>query len=214
LILYKIITEVAILSLLHASIPSHWIPIVAIGRAEEWPKRKVLLIAAFAAFAHTLSTLVLATIFLLVGNEINKLMSTENLTEWIAPILLILLGLYYLFSWKKSHNHRHEHVLPEEVRKSSFVTILLIALTMFLSPCLELIVYFIEPAKHGLFTVLIASLSYIVFTVTAIVILVWISFSGLEFVNTEFLHKYGKLLTGAVLLIAGILSFWGDLHLH
>ena len=45
-----------LLSLVHAAIPNHWLPVVAIGKAENWSQRETLLVAGISGFAHTLST--------------------------------------------------------------------------------------------------------------------------------------------------------------
>lgn len=41
------------LSILHAVIPSHWLPVVAIGRKENWAIGKVLRVTALATLVLT-----------------------------------------------------------------------------------------------------------------------------------------------------------------
>lgn len=51
----SIITGSLILSLLHAVIPNHWLPVIAIGRKEQWTLREVTQITLVCALAHGLS---------------------------------------------------------------------------------------------------------------------------------------------------------------
>ena len=39
--MFSIITGSIILSLLHATIPNHWLPVIAIGKKEKWSIREV-----------------------------------------------------------------------------------------------------------------------------------------------------------------------------
>ena len=51
-----------VLSLLHALIPSHWLPFVTIGKTEHWTESRTLIVTALAGLAHTISTTILGLI--------------------------------------------------------------------------------------------------------------------------------------------------------
>ncbi|SOD95184.1 hypothetical protein SAMN06269250_4771 [Spirosoma fluviale] len=55
------------LSLLHALIPSHWLPFVTIGQTERWSLRQPLTVTAIAGLAHTISTTLLGILVSLAG---------------------------------------------------------------------------------------------------------------------------------------------------
>ena len=55
------------LSILHALIPSHWLPVVAIGRKEEWAIGKVLRVTVLAGMAHVFSTMLIGVMLGLLG---------------------------------------------------------------------------------------------------------------------------------------------------
>ncbi len=50
--MYSIITGSLIISLLHAVIPNHWLPVIAIGKKEKWTLDEVLKVTLICALAH------------------------------------------------------------------------------------------------------------------------------------------------------------------
>ena len=51
-----------VLSVLHALIPNHWLPIIAIGRKENWSLAQVTRITLLAGLAHAASTVLIGMI--------------------------------------------------------------------------------------------------------------------------------------------------------
>ena len=60
----ELLTGTLLLSLLHAAIPNHWAPVLAVARAERWPLRRAVGLTAVAGLAHVLSTVLLGLAFL------------------------------------------------------------------------------------------------------------------------------------------------------
>ena len=52
----ELLTGALVLSLLHAAIPNHWAPVLAVARAEGWPLRRAVGVTMVAGLAHVLST--------------------------------------------------------------------------------------------------------------------------------------------------------------
>lgn len=48
-----------LLSVFHAMIPSHWLPVLAVGKRENWTPAYILYITFLAGLAHVLSTVLL-----------------------------------------------------------------------------------------------------------------------------------------------------------
>ena len=44
----QLLTGALLLSLLHAAIPNHWAPVLAVARAERWPLRRAVGVTAVA----------------------------------------------------------------------------------------------------------------------------------------------------------------------
>src|SRR4030067_400556 len=92
--LSQIIVGAFLLSIVHASIPNHWIPLVALSKAEKWNEKLTMGITAIAGFAHTLSTIIIGIIVGFFGYKLSD--SYSFIVGVIAPSLLILLGIIYL----------------------------------------------------------------------------------------------------------------------
>jgi hypothetical protein len=57
--MFSIITGSIILSLLHATIPNHWLPVIAIGRKEKWTFQEVTKINFISPVAQCLIKLII-----------------------------------------------------------------------------------------------------------------------------------------------------------
>ena len=65
--MYSIITGSLIISLLHAVIPNHWLPVLAIGKKDNWTLQEVTKVTFIYGLAHALSTIVIRIILELLG---------------------------------------------------------------------------------------------------------------------------------------------------
>jgi hypothetical protein len=164
-----------LLSIVHASIPNHWLPVVAIGKAENWTQREMLLVTAISGFAHTLSTVIVGILIGSIGISLSS--NYAIITEKIAPALLIILGLIYLIIDRLNH-HKHVHgVETGKVKtRSKWAIITSLSLAMFLSPCIEIEAYYFQAAAEGWAGILMVSAVYICITVTGMLMLVFLLF--------------------------------------
>ena len=130
--MYSIITGSIVISLLHAVIPNHWLPILAIGRKDNWTLQEVTNVTFISGLAHALSTIAIGIILGLLGLQLaNKI---EYFTHFIAPVVLIMLGIFFIYQHHR-HKHFHLHNTPEPtLPKNKIIWALVIA--MFLSPCM------------------------------------------------------------------------------
>lgn len=55
----QIILGSILLTVIHAFVPNHWIPLLAIGKVEHWSRRETLSATAIAGLALTLSTIII-----------------------------------------------------------------------------------------------------------------------------------------------------------
>ncbi|MBN8858637.1 MAG: hypothetical protein J0H29_09630 [Sphingobacteriales bacterium] len=117
----SIIIATTLLALFHALIPNHWLPLVAISKAEKWGKPDLVL---------------------------------------VAPILLILFGLIYFSINLPHHHYTANGDIKEYKQKSKRKWILIFALMMFLSPCLEVEGLFLASGAYGWDNVLLLALVY------------------------------------------------------
>ncbi len=194
------------LSLLHALIPSHWLPFVSIGKAERWGMRQTLTVTALAGLAHTLSTTLLGVLVSLAGWQLSG--SYRQLSERAVPLLLAALGLWYLMQHLR-HRHGHDHLdVKTDGRSRSFGMLLLSLVTaMFLSPCLEIEAYFLSAGAKGWAVVMLVALIYNVVTLSGMLLMVLIASRGLQQMDAHWFEHRENLITGLALLGLATMNF-------
>ncbi|MEZ0542732.1 hypothetical protein [Fibrella arboris] len=195
------------LSLLHALIPSHWLPFVTIGRAEGWSLRQTLTVTAIAGLAHTVSTTLLGVLVSLAGWQLAE--NYHDLSERAIPLLLLALGLWYLMQHLR-HRHVHDHFDTGAARKArSFPALLLsLGLAMFLSPCLEIEAYFLSAGAKGWAAVALVALIYNVITLTGMLLMVALGRKSLQRVNPHWFEHNENLITGLTLVGLALFNFF------
>ena len=201
-----LLTATIILSIIHALIPNHWLPLVAVAKAEKWEVKELMLVGFASALAHVLGTIALGIVLGMVGLKLSE--TFESYIHIIAPVVLIVLGLIY-FSLNIPH---HPHSPKDDVKtykKSKLRWVLIFIGLMFLSPCLEVETLFLSAGAYGLNNVLLLSLVYGLFSVFSIVLLIYLVFKGSNFIaHNDFIEHNEKRITGMVLIIIGLITFF------
>ncbi|MBK7381075.1 MAG: hypothetical protein IPJ03_19160 [Ignavibacteriales bacterium] len=208
--LSQIIAGAFILSIVHASIPNHWIPLVALSKAEKWNEKLTLGITAIAGFAHTLSTIIIGIIVGFLGYKLSG--SYSLIVRVIAPSILILLGIIYLIlsirDNKHHHHHTHEINIDEVKKKTTAAVILTLTISMFFSPCLEIEAYFFVASKLGWEGIIAVSVIYTFITIAGMLLLVWLGMKGVKKIKSHFLEHHEKTITGIILIVLGIAGYF------
>ena len=204
--MFHIIVSSLILSIIHATIPNHWLPLVAIGKVERWSKSTTLWATAISGFAHVASTILIGII---VGWAGYKLASSYHyISSVAAPAILVLFGLVYIgrnFFGQAHHHHFNERPAPN----TPFATVVLsLSIGMFFSPCVELESYYFTAGTFGWPGILVVSIVYLVVTVVAMVAYVALAIEGINRFNWQFLEKNEKAIIGAVLILVGVTTYF------
>jgi hypothetical protein len=132
--------------------------------------------------------------------------AVESFTAFIAPGLLVALGTFYI--WQHSrHHHFHIHGHPEQVSNKNRL-IFSLASAMFFSPCFEIEAYFLVAGSRGLWFVALLAGLYTVVTVSGMVFWVRLAHNGLVKMNWHTLEHNAGIITGATLVLSGILTFF------
>jgi len=202
--MFSIITGSIILSLLHATIPNHWLPVIAIGRKENWSVAEVTRITFVAAVSHGLSTVVIGFVLGFIGAKMAA--NIENFTHYIAPVILIGLGVLFIY---RHHNHKHFHLSDDIKKKKSKRTIILaLVLAMFLSPCMEIEAYFLLAGTQAPWLIWFIAALYVVITTGGMVLLVRFAYVGVLKLNWHTLEHNAGIITGVTLVATGIVAFF------
>ena len=202
--MYSIITGALIISLLHAVIPNHWLPVIAIGRKEEWTMQEVTQVTFISAVSHGISTIIIGIFLALAGAKLGS--NLQHFTTVIAPVILILMGLFFIY---RHHRHKHFHVdgdIKKKKTKRAIITALVIA--MFFSPCMEIEAYFLLAGAFSGWLTWFIALLYLLITTAGMVMLVRLAYKGLLKLNWHSLEHNAGIITGLTLVVTGIITFF------
>lgn len=200
-----ILVATLIISILHGIIPGHWLPVLALKKRYDWSEGLTLRVAAQAAVAHAVSTVLLG--WLLAGMSHYAAERIHHYTHWVMPIGLVLMGVFFMY---QHHKHHHFHLSHEEdVSKANRRKVIgLLALMMFLSPCLEIEAVFLKAGVEGMRAVMVVSLIYAVVSVLGITLWVALAQRGLQRLNWHGIEHSAGLIAGFALVVIGVLSIW------
>ncbi len=198
--------------------PDHYIPFIAMARANRWRSRRLVLITAACGFAHVGSSIVIGALGVMLGQALMKLEALESFRGEAAAWLLIGFGLAYL-TWglwhaqRKSghvhatttehepvHEHRHHRVRPLSAW-SPWCLFLIFAF----GPCEALIPLMMVPAaQNDWFAILAVSGSFALTTVATMLCVVLLGNYGASWLRFADLHRFGHAMAGLVVLICGV----------
>ncbi|HRD39069.1 MAG TPA: hypothetical protein PLC65_10590, partial [Bacteroidia bacterium] len=82
--LYQLIIGTVTISVLHALIPSHWLPILAFEKKFNWTKEQTLRITVISALAHALSTVLLGIAIGLLCLKVSAIY--EEIMEYVMAV--------------------------------------------------------------------------------------------------------------------------------
>jgi nickel/cobalt transporter (NicO) family protein len=199
-----------LLSLIHALIPHHWIPIIAIAKTEKWNTREALSATFITGVSHMISTIVIGIIVGFVGIKLAE--SYSYITTVAAPTILLVIGIIYLIlDFRASKHHHHHFDIDEEKlknKKSKTAIITSLSVAMFLMPCFEIEAYYFQAANFGWPGIFVVSAVYLVMTLLFMFALVLLGLKGINKLNLSFLEHHSKLVTGIILIILGFAAYF------
>jgi nickel/cobalt transporter (NicO) family protein len=203
----QIIISTFILSAIHAAIPNHWIPLLAVGKAEKWSLKQTLSATIISGFAHTTSTIMIGVMVGFAGYKLSE--KYAFITQQLAPLILIGLGLIYILidRFRDNHNSHQHHEIGAKLRESWSVLFTL-TLSMFLTPCVEIEAYYFKAGVFGWKGIMAVSVVYTFTTVILMLFFVFFGFKGTQRLRSHVLEHHEKLIVGIVLIVLGILAFF------
>lgn len=201
----SVIAGTVLLAMVHALIPNHWLPLVAVARAEGWKKRDVTTVTLLAASAHVTGTVLLGLVLGRIGAELEA--EYGRTIHVLSSVLLIAFGLIY-FTVNLPHHHHNTQKDVAGYKRSRRRWILIFIVMMFLSPCLEVESLFLSAGAYGMGLVAGMSAVYAVVSISGILALVHLGHRGVRLLSADFIEHNEKRISGAVLIIVGIVSFF------
>lgn len=202
--MYQILIGTLLISVFHALIPSHWLPLVSLAKAQKWSEKETLLISIYLGLAHVFSTVLMG---LVLGGLFYGFHTLYDGYYWLGPLILIISGIYFMY---RHHTHHHFHIddhMMDQTKTRKQIIYALMAF-MFLSPCLEIEAYFINASLYNWWFLLICVLIYIVVSLVGTIIWIRIAFRGIQRINSHKWEHNAGIITGITMVITGLLSFF------
>ncbi len=167
-----------------------------------------------AGMAHAASTILIglalifgfsgALVFLSQGQEPSNTSLVQGL-DYLPAVLLMVVGGVFLFKHYR-HKHFHVHGINSDKRGIGFLLALLLA--MFLSPCLEIEVFFVTLfEQHGLSAVYKLIAVYGFSTILSMCTGVWIMYKGIERFDSHKIEHNAGMISGWVLVLSGLMMW-------
>ncbi len=196
-----------VLSIIHAAIPNHWIPLVTIGKAGKWSRSETLWITAITGCAHVISTILVGIIVGFFGYKFSS--AYELVPKLVAPLILVIMGVISIIIDLK-RNHHHKDLLKTDVmyKKTKLAIITSLSIAMFFSPCIEIEAYYFTAGTFGWLGITVVSIIYFIVTVSGMLLLVDLGLKGVEKIKWQFLEHHEKKIIGIVLIVLGIFSYF------
>lgn len=203
--MFSVVAGTVLLAMVHALIPNHWLPLVAVARAENWSRKDVTFITFLAALAHVTGTVALGLVLGLIGKE---LVEKYGAAIYVASsVLLIVFGLVY-YTVNLPHHHHSEQKDVAAYKRSKRKWIFIFTFMMFLSPCLEVESLFLSAGAYGMTLVSALSVIYAIVSISGILLLVTLGSKGMNLLPASFIEHNEKRISGTVLILVGIISFF------
>jgi hypothetical protein len=194
-------------ALLHALIPSHWLSFAVVGRANRWPMRTTVGVAALAGAGHVAFTVALGLVIAGVGKQVAHVIPPIA-EHAAASAALILLGITFLVRAMRhsgcQHPGHHQPGSHGEPVKAAPGALTALVLGMTLSPCLDLLSIYIAAASFSWPVICAVSLIMAVTTLVIMVGLVWLTLHGLQRIRLEWLERNEGFVVAAILIVLGV----------
>ena len=233
--LFMLFSSVVGIAFVHALMgPDHFLPFVALGKAQNWSRRKLSTITLGFGLAHTLGTVLIALVGIQIGASLKSMMGIESFRGNLAAWGLVVAGFTYMVwgikrAYKNkphshyhvhadgnghahTHNHHQEHSHLHAASKDAKFTYMPIALFMIFifGPCEPLIPLLMFSAEsYGALTTI--SLIGVFTSVTLGVMLgmVLLLSKGLDYVPANAMSRFSHALSGGTIGLCGaaILAF-------
>jgi len=207
----------------------HYIPFVAMSKANKWNFAKTMLIVAICGAGHVLSSVILGLIGIWFGSQISSLVGIEDFRGELAMWFLIAFGAIYML-WgiaKAIKNKPHSHILPNGsevwhdhhsehnanaesadahsekngVSRSFWPLFILFVL----GPCEPLIPLLMYPAAEGgMLSVTAVAIVFSVCTIGTMLFCAAVVLKGVNMIPMKKLERYAHSLAGFAIFMCGM----------
>lgn len=201
------------IAVLHAMIPTHWLPFVMASRSQKWTWSKTQSILLIAGLGHVIMTTFLGAILFVVGLGVYH--RIENYFLSIAGSAVALYGVYLIYQYKRGRKHTHcdhqhtgdHHHHSTELKQTSkdgWAILSLLSMLTF-SPCESFLPVYLTSARHGWVGFVLLSLVLAVGTLVTMISFTWISTKTIEKYKMDWLEDHERLISGISLIVLAVI---------
>ncbi|MEE9292352.1 MAG: hypothetical protein V3U83_05430 [Acidobacteriota bacterium] len=211
-------------AIVHALIPDHWLPFVLMARSQNWSNRRTLLLVSLAGFLHVLVSIAVAAIGIGVGAGSARFLA-ENFgrsLEFLTGVLLVVFGLGYgILAHRREARahapdaapggdvekggrppHAHGHLLERWFHRA--LTGGALVAIIGISPCALLVPILLAASAQGTVPLVAAGIGFALCTIGTMVLVTFFASRGMSRLQLPFFTRYGDLISGLMIAIAGI----------
>lgn len=193
------------IALIHTLIgPDHYIPFIALSKANDWPVAKTVNIVLLCGIGHVLGSVLLGFLGVALSAGLSSLINIEDIRGIFATYVLIAFGLVYTIYGIRSaiRNKAHTHGLPGGRAGARFWGLFIFFV---LGPCEPLIPLLIYPAANmDIFTLILVTVSFSVCTIGVMLLLTLLGLKGFQLLKINKLERYAHALAGSAILLCGV----------
>jgi nickel/cobalt transporter (NicO) family protein len=200
--------------------PDHYLPLVILGRTENWSLKKVMGWTALCGAGHVLSSVLVGTVGIAMGWNVSRLTWFEGIRGNIAVWALVVFGFSYML-WGivrgvRGHGHSHGLLHAHGDRApahshgpaghSHSRTWWALFLIFILGPCEPLIPMLLIPAaEHSIFAIVAVAATFSIITIGAMMVCVGAAYMGFELVEFSLVRRYMHAFSGFAIGASGLL---------
>lgn len=201
------------IAVVHAMIPTHWLPFVMASRTQKWSWSKTQSILLIAGFGHVIMTTLLGAVIFVLGLGVyHSRIQTYFIT--IASASIALFGLYQIYQYKRGYKHshcedNHDHNHQDDLKRKSrdgWAILSLLSLLTF-SPCESFLPVYLSAVSYGWKGFVLLSIVLAVGTLGTMLGFTWLSAKTIERYKMHWLEEHEKLVSGVGLIILAIVLF-------
>ena len=204
----------------------HYVPFIALSRANHWTMKRTLLIVLVCGIGHVLASIALGFAGIGLSAGVSFLVDIEDIRGDLATWFLIAFGLVYTVYGlrnavkNKTHSHitpdgrtilhahsrtggEHQHHETKRKRNNAFWGMFII---LVLGPCEPLIPILMYPAAtHNPLALVFVTALFAACTVATMLLMTFLGVKGIRLLKVDKLERYMHLLAGSAILGCGIL---------
>jgi len=197
-------------AVLHASLPTHWLPFVLASRSQKWSYKKTFSILLIAGSGHVFTTTLIGAAVIWFGITFHGWL--EQWLVSVAALSVALAGFYNIVQHFRGYHHSHcDHSHPhhhdyKKAAKDGWAILSLLSLLTF-SPCESFLPIYVSAWPLGWPGFLWLSAILAAGTLIAMTVFMTIVFYGTQQLKLKWLEDYEKLIIGIILVSLSVMIY-------